>query len=273
MNLGRAALRKLTDKTSIFFLLYRLTALELLRNKLGLLLIVVIPSCFLAVVEWTSGQGVLPIKLYFSRNIDELLLNQREISLVFMSAAVGGFLMSYYAILLFQQDFEYYRYCISMRLSPWTFVASRFSFFFTLAAAMAVFLTLILRGMMNFHNIPGALAGFILLSLIYGAYGGLAGILTKDFMIAILFVVLLANIDAGWLQNPVFYSTSQETAFIKWLPAFFPCQFIFSSVFSGKINIWALLMSLVYASGFFSALLLAVQIKIKGVYHGNNHKE
>ncbi len=205
--------------------------------------------------------------------MDELLLDQREISLVFMSAAVGGFLMAYYAVLLFQQDFEYYRYCISMRLSPRIFVASRFSFFFTLAAAMAVFLTLILRGMMDFHNIPGAIAGFILLSLIYGAYGGLVGILTKDFMIAILFVVLLANIDAGWLQNPVFYSFSQETDFIHWLPAFFPCQFIFSSVFSGKINVWALLMSLVYASGLFSALLLAVRIKIKGVYHGNNHKE
>ncbi len=189
-----------------------------------------------------------------------------------MSAAVGGFLMSYYAILLFQQDFEYYRYCISMRLSPLTFVASRFSFFFTLVAVMAAFITLIMRGMMHFQNIAAALTGFILLGLIYGAYGGFVGILSKDFMVAILFVVLLANIDAGWLQNPVFYSTSQETEFIRWLPAFFPCQFIFSSVFSGKTNLWALLMSLVYASVLFAALLVAVLIKIKGVYHGNNHK-
>lgn len=216
---------------------------------------------------------MLPIKLYFFQNIDELLLDQRKISLVFMSAAVGGFLMSYYAILLFQQDFEYFRYCIFMRLSPKTFVISRFSFFFTLVAVMAAFITLIMRGMMNFRNIPGALIGFILLGLIYGAYGGFVGILTKDFMVAILFVVLLANIDAGWLQNPVFYSFSQETAFIRWLPAFFPCQFIFSSVFSEKTNVWALLMSLVYAAGLFAALFLAVHIKIKGVYHGNYIKK
>jgi len=256
----------------VFFLLYKLTALELLRNKLGLLLLFVIPTCFLAVVEWTSGESPLPVKLYFFQTIDQLLLNQREISLVFMSGAIGGFLMSYYAILLFQQDFEYYRYCISMRLSAFTFVASRFCFFFTLIAAMAVFITLIMRLMMSFENILGVLAGFVLLGLIYGAYGGIVGLLSKDFMVAILFVALLANIDAGWLQNPVFYSTAQNAAFIRWLPAFFPCQFIFSSAFAGKINLWALLMSFVYVSVLFAVLFLAIQIKIKGVYHGKNHK-
>jgi len=265
-------LREQNKKTSVFSLLYRLTALELLRNKLGLILLFVIPTCFLAVVEWTSGKGFLSIKLFFFKRTEELLIDQREISLVFMSAAVGGFLMSYYAILLFQQDFEYYRYCISMRLSPITFVTSRFCFFFTLVAAMATFITLIMRGMMDFPKIPAALLGFILLGTIYGAYGGIVGIVSKDFMVAILFVVLLANIDAGWLQNPVFYSTSQETEFIRWLPAFFPCQFIFSSVFSGKTNLWALLMSLAYASVLFAALFLAISIKIKGVYHGNNNQ-
>ena len=256
----------------MFFLLYRLTALELLRNKLGLILLFVIPTCFLAVVEWTSGVSPLPVKLHFFQTIDELLLNQREISLVFMSGAIGGFLMAYYAILLFQQDFEYYRYCISMRLSALTFLVSRFSFFFTLAAAMSLFVTLIMRVLMPFENIVGVLAGFVLLGLIYGAYGGIVGLLSKDFMVAILFVALLANIDAGWLQNPVFYTTAQNTAFIRWLPAFFPCQFIFSSAFTGKMNLWALLMSLVYASVLFSALFMAVQIKIKGVYHGKSHK-
>lgn len=254
----------------MFFLLYRLTALELLRNKLGLLLLFVIPTIFLAVVEWTSGEGLLPIKLYSFKQIDTLFLDQREISLVFMSAAVGGFLMSYYAILLFQQDFEYFRHGISMGLRPQTFLFSRFGFFFTLTAILAAFITLVMRGMMHFQNIPAALAGFILLGLIYGAYGGIVGILTKDFMVAILFVVLLANIDAGWLQNPVFYSTSQQSEIIRWLPAFFPCQFIFSSVFSEKFNLWALLMSLAYASILFAALFFAVLIKIKGVYHGYN---
>lgn len=263
-------MRKQNSKTSVFSLLYRLTALELLRNKLGLLFLFVIPSVFLAVVEWTSGEGLLPVKLFFFKGADELLLDQREISLVFMSAAVGGFLMSYYAILLFHQDFEYYRYCISLRLSPATFVISRFCFFFTLAAVLAAFITLIMRGMMNFHNLLAAFTGFILLGVIYGAYGGIVGILSKDFMVAILFVVLLANIDAGWLQNPVFYSTSQQTEVIRWLPAFFPCQFIFSSIFSGKTNLWALLMSLVYASILFAGLFLAVSLKIRGVYHGNN---
>lgn len=261
-------MKKPKASSSLFWLLYRLTALELLRNRLGLLLLFVIPACFLAVVEWTSGENPLPVKLYFFPQIEQLLLNQREISLVFMSGAVGGFLMSYYAILLFQQDFEYFRYCISLRLSPRTFVASRFGFFFTLVAVLAVYSTMLMRGMMPFQNIAGALLGFILLGLIYGAYGGLVGILSKDFMVAILFVALMANIDAGWLQNPVYYSTAQNTSFIRWLPAFYPCQFILSSAFSGRINLWAMFSSLVYAAVLFGTLFLAVQVKIKGVYHG-----
>lgn len=256
----------------MFQLLYKLTALELLRNRLGLLLLFVIPAVFLAVVEWTSGEGPLPIKLYFLEGMENYFLDQREISLVFMSAAVCGFLTAYYAILLFHQDFEYFRYCISQRLSPLTFVVSRFCFFLTLVLVQAVYITLILKLMMPISHIGGVLAGFVLLGLVYGAYGGLIGIISKDFMVAILFVVLLANIDAGWLQNPVFYSSAQESAFIHWLPAFFPCQFIFSSTFAGKINFWALFMSLLYFSGFFCVLLFCVFKKIQGVRYENLNK-
>ena len=95
------------------------------------------------------------------------------------------------------------------------------------------------------------------------------GLLSRDFMVAVLFIVLLANLDAGWLQNPVFYSSAQQSEFIRWLPAFFPCQFIFAAVFAGRINAWALLMSLVYAGGFLGLLYMAVFYRLRGVYHAN----
>lgn len=261
-------MNKLNRDKSIFLLLYFQTFKELIRNKLGLVLFFVIPTVFLAVVEWTSGSEALPIKLYFFKQITQVFIKTREISLVFMAAAIGGFLMSYYAVLLFQKDFEYFRYCVFMKLSPITFIASRFCFFFSLVAGLGIYTTLLLRSLMSFSQIVSALFGFVLLGAIYGAYGGIVGILSKDFMIAILFVTLLANIDAGWLQNPVFYSSAQQTEIIRWFPAFFPCQFIFSSIFSGRFNLWAALMSLFYASVLFGFLFLAVRYRIKGVYHG-----
>ncbi len=244
-----------------------------MRNKLGLVLIFVIPTVFLAVVEWTAGSGTLPIKLYFFKQVTEVFINAREMSLVFMAAAIGGFLMSYYAVLLFHKDFEYFRYCVHMKLSPVTFIASRFCFFFSLVTVLGIYTTLLMRSLMSFSQIISVLIGFILLGAIYGAYGGIVGILSKDFMIAILFVALLANIDAGWLQNPVFYSTAQQSEIIRWFPAFFPCQFIFSSIFSEKTNLWAALMSLLYASALFGILFLSVRYKIKGVYHGYHSKK
>ena len=266
-------MNKLNREKSVFLLLYSQTFKELLRNKLGLALIFVIPTVFLAVVEWTAGSGILPIKLYFFKQTTQVFINAHDMSLVFMASAIGGFLMSYYAALLFHRDFEYFRYCIHMKLSPMTFIASRFCFFFSLVAVLGIYTTLLMRSLMTFTQIISALTGFILLGAIYGAYGGIIGILSKDFMIAILSVSLLANIDAGWLQNPVFYSTAQQSEVIRWLPAFYPCQFIFSSIFSGKTNLWAALMSLLYAAVLFGALFLAVRYKIKGVYHGYHSKK
>lgn len=266
-------MNKHNKNKSVFCILYSQTFKELIRNKFGLILIFVIPTLFLAVVEWTSGSGTLPIKLYFFQHIKQVFINTREMSLVFMASAIGGFLMSYYAVLLFHKEFEYFRYCTHMKLSPRTFIVSRFCFFFSLVAVLGIYTTLLMRSLMSFTQIISTLLGFILLGAIYGAYGGIVGILSKDFMIAILFVALLANIDAGWLQNPVYYSTAQQSALIHWLPAFYPCQFIFSSIFSGKINLWAALMSLLYASVLFEILFLAVRFKLKGVYHGYLRKK
>ena len=264
---------KITHKQRLFGLIYRLTWLELKRNRFGLILLFVIPVVFLAVVESTTGEGVLPVKLFFFHSTEQVILEARAISLVFMAAAVSGFLTSYYAVLLFHQDFAYYRYCVSMHLSPRIFILSRFSFFFTLVAGLAVLVLALLAWMLPLRQAAAAFAGFLLLGTVYGAYGGAVGLLSKDFMVAILLIVLLANLDAGWLQNPVFYSLAQQSAFIRCLPAFFPCQFIFAALFAGRVNGGALLMSLVYASGFLGLLYAAVFYRLKGVCHAKiKHK-
>ncbi len=259
-------------KSGLAGLLFRFSALELVRNRLGFLLLFLIPALFLAVVEGTTGEGVLPIKIYGLGSMEQHVLSARLISLVFMAAAVSGFLTSYYALLLFHQDFQFYRYCISMRLSPRTLVLSRFGFFFALVSVLAGFILLILGFMMPVRMVPAAFAGFVLLGIVYGAYGGIVGLVSKDFMVGIMLIVLLANLDAGWLQNPVFYSSAQQAAFIHWLPAFFPCQFLFSALFAGKVNLWALFMSVVYAAVFILLLSVCLHQKIRGVYHGNRHK-
>jgi hypothetical protein len=245
--------------------LYKLSFTELWRNRFGLILLGLIPILFLLIVEWTSGVQQIPIDLYFRHKTRHIFLSQHDINVVFIGAAVSGFLTAYYAILLFHRNFEYYRLCIGMGLSPLGFISARFLFFFTIIMFLAALISLVLSYLINIEHMFLLFTGFILVGTIYGAFGGVVGLFSHDIMVAILWIVLLANLDAGWLQNPVFYTSAQETEFIHWLPAFYPTQAIFTAAFISEWNGWAILISSIYACGLILMMLLIVHFKLRNV--------
>lgn len=245
--------------------LFLLSFLELWRNRFGLLLLLIIPPIFLGIVEWTSGEIPIPIELFFKGETQQVLLSQRDISILFIGAAVSGFLTAYYAILLFHRNFEYFKHCIGMGLSPTSFITARFLFFLTVVAALALFITIVVSIMSPLQNPAGVFLGFLLVGVVYGAYGGLVGLVCRDFMVAVLCVVLLANLDAGWLQNPVFYTTAQETAIIHWLPAFNPSQVVFAAAFTGRMNMWAVTLSILYGTILFLLMLVIMHMRIRSL--------
>ena len=260
--------RKRSRSSAVVRLIFVYSALELWRNKFGLLLLVVIPALFLAVTVWTAGEGEIPIKLFLQAGTQNLMLSQRDISLIFMSAAVNGFLAAYYASLLFQRDFEYYRYCVSMGPKPTAFAVARFCFLVSIVLFLAGLVTAIVSGFTTLERPLVALAGYVLLGVVYGAYGGIVGLLNRNHMVAVLLVVLLANLDAGWLQNPVFYSSAQEDSLIRWLPAFHPCQLAFSAAFASESNGRAALLAAGYGLSLFGALIILVYLKLRRVARG-----
>ncbi len=229
-------MRKARSALALVSAVYRLSLRELLRNKLGLALLVLIPCIFIGIALATAGKIEIPIKLYLRGGVENLLLTQHDIMLVFITASVNGFLTAYFALLLFHRDFGYYRYCVFAGLPPAAFIAGRFAFFLTIAALLACMTTLI-----NAHYVPLTkpvlvFFGFLFLGIIYGSFGSIIGSFSRDFLVAFLGIFLLTDLDAAWLQNPVYYSASQETEFLRWLPAHFPTQLIFTSAFTEKIN-------------------------------------
>jgi hypothetical protein len=92
------------------------------------------------------------------------------------------------------------------------------------------------------------LVGFMLAGYVYGCYGLLVGALFKRELEGILFIVLLANIDAGWLQNPIYYADAQNKAIIRHLPAYFPAQVSMASAFTEHSILNPLVGSLLYGS-------------------------
>ena len=74
----------------------------------------------------------------------------------------------------------------------------------------------------------------------------LVGALLKGELEGILLITLLANIDVGWLQNPIFYAGALNKIIIRVLPAFYPSQVSIISSFTGHPVLKPLMLSLVY---------------------------
>jgi hypothetical protein len=83
---------------------------------------------------------------------------------------------------------------------------------------------------------------------VYGCYGMLVGAIFKRELEGILFIVLLANFDVGWLQNPIYYAEAQNKAIIRYLPGYFPSQLSMVSAFTGHSIVQPLLGSLAYGT-------------------------
>jgi hypothetical protein len=244
---------------------YRLSVMELLRNKLGLVLLILVPCVFISIGLATAGKTKIPIKLYLPGGTENLLLTQHDIMLVFISSSVNGFLTAYFALLLFHQNFSYYRYSVFAGLSPAAFITGRFAFFITIAFLLAAMTTLL-----NAYYVPlsqplQVFFGFLFLGVIYGSFGGIIGSFSKDFLVAFLGIFLLTDLDAGWLQNPVYYSASQEADFLRWLPAHFPTQLIFSSAFTQKTNATAWVGIAGYLALSFGLLFLLINLRMRRV--------
>jgi hypothetical protein len=59
-------------------------------------------------------------------------------------------------------------------------------------------------------------------------------------------VILLANIDAGWLQNPLFFAEARNKLIIQLLPAYHPSQIAIAAAFTDLPVTHSVLKSLGY---------------------------
>jgi len=242
--------------------IFLLSAREAWRNKSGFVLMVAIPAIFLGAVELTAGKGYIPVKLFFLEETFQVTLTVRHVCMVFGAAGVCGFLSAYYALILFHQDFDYFRFCAFSGMTRAGFLIGRFGFFLIVVVLLAAATTLLTTRLVHVNDPAAMFAGFVLLGLVYGAIGGIVGMVSRDFLVAFLCVAILADIDAAWLQNPVYYTAGQDLGIIRWLPAFYPCQQIFAAAFTIDVNYLALIGSGAYGTVLLSILLGVIAVRL-----------
>ena len=82
-----------------------------------------------------------------------------------------------------------------------------------------------------------------------------------------MFIVLLANIDAGWLQNPIYYADAQNTEIIRALPAYFPSQISMVAAFSDHSVTVPIAASVGYGLGLLFLALIVHRWRMPRVRH------
>lgn len=248
---------------------YGFTFRELFRMRISLLLLFLIPTLFFVLVNHTTTDE--PVDFVLSSVSEEALIGStaRGLSLVFIGIAVVGFVTSFLALSMVQKDREVSQRLVLCGYRGSELILSKTAVLVSVTVLIGIYVAALLLVFFRPDNWWLVTLGFILGGYVYGSYGLLVGSLFRRPLEGILLIVLLANIDAGWLQNPLYYTAAQNTALIRRLPAFYPSQVTLVSAFANDFSIFQPLMaSVLYGSVLLGAALLSfsrgVRIRFPG---------
>ena len=129
--------------------------------------------------------------------------------------------------------------------------------------SIAMYIGILTRLFFSIDHFFLLVIGLVLIGFVYGSYGLLVGSLIKGELEGILLIVLLVNVDAGWLQNPLFYAEAQNQIIIRFLPAYYPSQTAIIASFTDYSAINAIFNSLLYGIIFFAIAMLIFYNKMR----------
>jgi hypothetical protein len=110
---------------------------------------------------------------------------------------------------------------------------------------------------------PGVALGVALGALVYGCYGFLVGTLFHRDLETIFAILVLINIDAGWLQNPIYFQSAHSRWLIEALPAHFPAQVAHLAAFTGDPVARLVVGSCLYATALLAAAVTLYRHRVE----------
>ncbi len=209
----------------------RLVARDLARNRVAVGLLLLIPIVFYALVAATTGDRDIAFELAAAgRRL--LTENERHLSLLFIGMVSISGLSAFLAFVLVLRPlgadcrlvFEGYR--------PVELLAAKLCVMLGVAVAVAVYVTALLPIFFRPARATGVFLGFVSTSFVYSTLGMVIGAVVRRELEGILLILLLVNVDAGWLQSPVFYADARNRALIRILPAHHPTQITLLAAFT-----------------------------------------
>jgi hypothetical protein len=211
---------------------FALSARELLRRRIVLLLLVLVPTVFYSIILVITTTKSITFQLSAIEEEDYLSVTQRDEALVFIGLAAVGVLTAFLGMNLAQRDAEVHRRLVVCGYAPAEIVVARLGVLAGVVGFMSACVVSFLPLFFRLERPVLVFVGFALCGWVYGCYGLLVGSLFRQELEGVLFVVLLANIDVGWLQNPIYYAHAQHQLVIRSLPGYLPSQVAMAAAFS-----------------------------------------
>ena len=223
-----------------------MTALELARNRFALVLLFTIPALFFTLVWLTTGDDPVAFRLASVADDAVVEVSARRQSIVFIGISAVGLLSAFLAMSLMQKNADANRRLIVCGYRSAELIISKLLVMVLFVALISLYVALLQALFFRPLRFGYVVLGLGAAGFVHACYGLVVGALVRREMEGMLLVVLLVNIDAGWLQNPVFYAEAHNKALIRYLPAYFPSQATIVSAFTDHALTAALLGSVVY---------------------------
>jgi len=209
-----------------------LTARELLRRPIVLLLLFLVPAVFVSVILAVTRQTPISFQISAIEEEDYLRVPERAEALVFIGLAAVGVLAAFVALHLAQRDSETMRRLVLCGYRPLELLAARLGVLALTVSGIALLVAMAMALFFRPQSLALMFVGFAVLGWVYACYGLLVGTLLRQELEGVLFVALLANLDIGWLQNPIYYAHAQQQVVIRSLPGYLPSQVAMAAAFS-----------------------------------------
>jgi hypothetical protein len=231
---------------------------ELARKRLVLVLGLCLPALFFAAAIAMESNQLVRVVLAAASG-KARLVEELDLSLLFLGMAAAGTISAFLAANLVQRQLHANRRLVLCGYSPAELMAARLSVLLAIALASALYigLGLALLARIDYFTPPrfpvGVFLGLALAAFVHACYGLLVGTLFANELASIFAILVLVNIDAGWLQNPLYYQNAAGKWLIEALPAHYPSQVTYVSAFTDERVGHALVNGLAYGG----VLLLA----------------
>jgi hypothetical protein len=241
----------------------RFAALDLARNRVAVALLVVAPAVLFAVVHVTTGERDIAFQLSTVQG-GLLTGSERQLSLLFIGLTAISGVSAFLAFLLVIGSLASDRRLVFEGYRPAELLLARLIVMSGVAVVVAAYVRLLLPLFAAPPRTGGIFAGLFLGSLVYAALGLALGALVRREIEGMLVILLLVNIDAGWLQNPVFYAHAHQQQLIRLLPAHYPGQVVMASAFTDAGTAGAVMLSVAVAAGLsiVAAVLYGLRVRV-----------